>query len=647
MSAVPHPQQNPISQGQLTWLPTREDAYLLMESAGDAVFVTDRAGRILSLSPMAQQLVGRTHDVVGRVFHDLFGCESSSANSRDGCPFERMITTGEVTMISSHRWTRGDGTTFELATTFWPRVQLAERVGAVIITRDLTAEMEVQRDVQRVARLAEESPNPIVEFDGAGGMLFANTAMVELLTQCGALTKGVEVMLPPNLTNILKDCLRTRTAICRLEHAVADRVIAWSFFPLGDLDQIRAYGLDVTADVALRQAKEVAEESARAKGIFLATMSHELRTPMNGVLGCTQLLQDTTLTDAQRQLLQTMHRSAEALLALVNDILDFSKIEAGKMTLEAADVHLRPLIDDVITLVAESARKKGLALTIALAPDVPELLRGDPVRLRQILFNLVGNAIKFTESGEVRVTVERCPSPAHLPDSVLIGWRITDTGIGMTDDQLAGLFQAYAQAEVSTARKFGGTGLGLMICRQLVELMGGEITVQSAPGKGSTFSYTTLLLPAIHRGNSVTESGADRESSGDRSRISRILVADDNEINQVVACKFLQKLGYEVEIARNGREAIVAAARVHYDAILMDCEMPEMDGYAATRAIRQSETEAARHIPVIALTGHASSEDERVCLEAGMDAVLTKPVTLPALRATLDRTLRCNRQPSR
>jgi signal transduction histidine kinase len=193
---------------------------------------------------------------------------------------------------------------------------------------------------------------------------------------------------------------------------------------------------------------------------------------MNGVLGCTQLLQDTTLTDAQRQLLQTMHRSAEALLALVNDILDFSKIEAGKMTLETADVHLRPLIDDVITLVSESAKKKDLVLTVELAPDVPELLRGDPVRLRQILFNLVGNAIKFTESGEVRVAVERCPSPAHLPDSVLIGWRITDTGIGMSEDQQAKLFQAYAQAEASTARKFGGTGLGLMICRQLVELMG-------------------------------------------------------------------------------------------------------------------------------------------------------------------------------
>lgn len=640
MSAQPQPESNARVPGQMSWLPTREDAFLLMESSGDAVFVTDRSGRIVSLNPMAQQLVGRTRDVIGRSFQELMDCRFPEPNEAGATPFQQMMKTGEVTMVSSHQWTRGDGTRFELSTTFWPRVQLAERVGGVIVTRDLTSEMEVQRDVQRVARLAEDSPNPIVEFDGAGGMLYANTAMVELLTECGALERGIEAMLPPNLDVILKDCLRTRSATSRIEHAIADRILAWSFFPLGDLDQIRAYGFDVTADVALRRAKEVAEESARAKGIFLATMSHELRTPMNGVLGCTQLLQDTSLTDVQRQLLQTMHRSAEALLALVNDILDFSKIEAGKMSLETADVHLRPLIDDVLTLVSELAKKKALELTVDVAPDVPESLRGDPVRLRQILFNLVGNAIKFTEAGRVAVSVTLQQSPAHLPDSILLGWKIADTGIGMTDEQQARLFQAYSQAEASTARKFGGTGLGLMICRQLVELMGGEIAVESRAGSGTTFSYTTLLLPTIQRepvGHAVTEVSKPESKAGSPKRI---LVADDNEINQVVACKFLQKLGFEVEIARNGREAVEAASRTPYDAILMDCEMPEMDGYDATRAIRQRETGQERRIPVIALTGHASADDERVCLDAGMDAVLTKPVTLPALRGSLDRILR-------
>ena len=640
MSAQSQPESHVSGFGQMSWLPTREDAFLLMEASGDAVFVTDRSGRIVSVNPMAQQLVGRTRDVIGLLFQELMDCRLPDPKGAGASPFQQMMKTGEVTMVPSHQWTRGDGTRFELATTFWPRVQLAERVGGVIVTRDLTAEMEAQRDVQRVARLAEDSPNPIVEFDGAGGMLFANTAMVELLTECGALEKGVEAMLPPNLHVILTGCLRTRSATSRIEHVIAERILAWSFFPLGDLDQIRAYGFDVTADVALRRAKEVAEESARAKGIFLATMSHELRTPMNGVLGCTQLLQDTSLTDAQRQLLQTMHRSAEALLALVNDILDFSKIEAGKMSLETADVHLRSLIDDVLTLVSELAKKKALELTVDVAPDVPESLRGDPVRLRQILFNLVGNAIKFTEKGSVAVSVTLQQSPSHLPDSILLGWRIADTGIGMTDEQQARLFQAYSQAETSTARQFGGTGLGLMICRQLVELMGGEIAVESRAGKGTTFRYTTLVLPAIQREQVEPVVTAVSKPEARASGPMRILVADDNEINQVVACKFLQKLGYEVEVARNGREAVEAASRTPYDAILMDCEMPELDGYDATRAIRQRETGQDRRIPVIALTGHASADDERVCLKAGMDAVLTKPVTLPALRGTLDRILR-------
>lgn len=640
MSAWPQPLPDPAPQGDLTWLPTREDAFVLLESSGDSLFVTDRVGRILSFNPMAEQLVGRRRDVIGMAFHDLVGCVHLDPSGREACPLEQLMKTGEVAQLVSHRWRRGDGQECELSTSFWPRMRGGERIGAVIVIRDLTDAIEAQRDVQRVAHLAEDAPNPIVEFDASGVMLFANTAMVELMTQCGGLQGVTDALLPENLSEILSGCLRTRQPTGQIEHAVCDRILAWSFFPLGELDQVRAYGIDITADVELRRAKEAAEESARAKGIFLATMSHELRTPMNGVLGCTQLLQDTSLTDAQRQLIQTMHRSAEALLALVNDILDFSKIEAGKMTLETADVHLRPLIDDVLTLVSEPARKKGLALTVQIAPDVPGSLRGDPVRLRQILFNLVGNAIKFTETGSVTVCVTRRHAPAHLPDSILLGWSITDTGIGMKEEQQGRLFQAYSQAEASTARKFGGTGLGLMICRQLVELMGGEISVRSTFGKGTEFNYTTLLLPAIQREVVGTVVGEALEPLASHSGPTKILVADDNEINQVVACKFLQKLGYEVEVARNGREAVEALARTTYSVVLMDCEMPEMNGYEATRTIRQREQGGAPRVPIIALTGHVSPEDEQLCKEAGMDAVVAKPVTLPVLRLTLDRVLR-------
>jgi len=633
------PTSDPAPKEKLSWLPTREDSFLILESSGEAIFVTDRDGRILSLNPVAQKLVGRRQDVIGSVFHELVGCFFSKGGSHRDCPLEHTVRTGEVTMVSSHQWMRAHGTEIEIAATFWPRCQGMECVGAIVVCRDLTVEREAERDVQRVARLAEDAPNPIVEFNEGGIMLYANTAMVELLNRVTSIHGRVEAVFPPNLADVLKHCLESQQPTIRLERHVEDYVLAWSFFPLGDLKQVRAYGTDITADVELRRAKDAAEESARAKAIFLATMSHELRTPMNGVLGCTQLLQDTALTDPQRQLLETMHRSAESLLVLVNDILDFSKIEAGKMSLEVADVELRSLIADVITLTSEAAKKKGLIVQVELAPDIPAELRGDSIRLRQILFNLVGNAIKFTEQGGIHISVKTVPCNQNDSDAIVLQWTVKDTGIGITADQQARLFGAYSQAEVSTARKYGGTGLGLMICCQLVELMGGAMMVESAPGKGSSFTYMTSLLPAIQRATSAHAVQPFITSMADRATPLRILVVDDNEINQVVACKFLQKLGCQVEVARNGREAVDSIAQATYDAVLMDCEMPEMNGYEAAQEIRRQEQGTTRHLPIIALTGHASSEDEQKCRQAGMDDVVTKPMTLPTLRAKLDRLL--------
>jgi len=639
LSISPTPDPAPAPKGNLSWLPTREDTFLILESSGEAMFVTDRDGRILSLNPVAQQLVGRHQDVIGSVFHELVGCLSSKEGNHRGCPLAHTVRTGEVTMVSSHQWVRTDGTGIEIAATFWPRYQGLEPVGALVVCRDLTAEREAERDVQRVARLSEDAPNPIVEFDEAGIMLYANTAMVELLNHGTSIQGRVEAVFPPNLSDVLQHCLESQQPTVRLEHRVEDCVLAWSFFPLGELKQVRAYGTDITADVELRRAKEAAEESARAKAIFLATMSHELRTPMNGVLGCTQLLQDTALADPQRQLLETMHRSAESLLVLVNDILDFSKIEAGKMSLEVADVELRSLIADVITLTSEATKKKGLLVQVQVAPDIPAVLRGDPVRLRQILFNLVGNAVKFTERGGIHISVKTMPSNQNNSDAVVLQWTVKDTGIGITAEQQTRLFGAYAQAEESTARRYGGTGLGLMICCQLVELMGGAMMVESTPGTGSSFTYFTSLLPEIQRTTSAQAVKPSIAVMADRTTPIRILVVDDNEINQVVACKFLQKLGYQVEVARNGREAVDSIAHATYDAVLMDCEMPEMDGYEATQQIRRQEQTTTRHLPIIALTGHASSEDEQKCRQAGMDDVVTKPLTLPTLRAKLERLL--------
>ncbi|MBK9306566.1 MAG: response regulator [Nitrospira sp.] len=610
-----------------------------MESVQEGIVFVDRENRIVSLNSVAQQLLGRGRTVVGAGLHDILRCFISGEQEAAQCPLNRMVRTGELVVIPSHFWKREDDTQFELSLSFWPRMQDGVQVGAVVVVHDLTTAMEIQRDVQRAARLAEDAPNPIVEFDATGSVLYANHGMLHVMGEWGLLESGIEAMFPENLSTMLHECLTTDVPLAGVEHVLVDHVIAWSFFPLKELGLVRAYGLDITSDVALRRAKEAAEESARAKSTFLATMSHELRTPMNGVLGCTQLLKDSSLSDQQRELIETMHRSADALLTLVNDILDFSKIEAGKMTLEVADVNLRALIHDVMTLTEGLASQKGLALEVNIAPDVPEEFRGDPIRLRQILFNLVGNAIKFTKRGRVVVAVSLQSTVPDRPEGVILQWSVRDTGIGLTPEQQSQLFKAYAQAEASTARRFGGTGLGLMICRQLVELMGGTIAVDSVVGEGSTFRYTTHLLPAIHREIVASLSGTDQHGEGNQVGPLRVLVADDNEINQVVACKFLQKLGCQVELARTGREAVEAITRTAYDVVLMDCEMPDMDGYEASKAIRLREEGTLSHLPIMALTGHASDDDAQKCLMAGMDTVLTKPLTLPTLRTNLKKLL--------
>jgi hypothetical protein len=633
------PISNHPFNGSPAWLPTQEDLSLILKTSMEAIFITDLKGRILFLNSAAQQLVGRTRDVIGREFHDLTGCLTSGESEAVQCPFTRMVNTGEPIVILSHFWNREDATLFELSLSFWPRTQQGLPIGGLVVVRDLTDAMEMQKDVQRVARLAEDAPNPIVEFDATGAMLYANTGMLNLMARCGLLEAGIDVMFPAALSGMLRECLMANSTLLQVEHVVADRVIAWSFFPLRELELVRAYALDITSDLALRRAKAAAEESARAKGIFLATMSHELRTPMNGVLGCTQLLKDTSLTDQQRELIETMHRSAELLLTLVNDILDFSKIEAGKLTLEVADVNLPTLIRDVTTLAEGLASSKGLTISVKVDADVPEEFRGDPIRLRQILYNLVGNAIKFTKQGGVTIAIALKRDTIDEPDAVVLQWSVQDTGIGLTSEQQAHLFKAYVQADASTARRFGGTGLGLMICRQLVELMGGTISVNSRFGHGSTFFYTTKLLPAIHREPVVSSLGMDQRA-GESVGPLRVLVADDNEINQVVACKFLQKLGCQVEVARTGCEALEAISRTAYDVVLMDCEMPEMDGYEATRKVRHREEGTPNHLPIVALTGHTSDEEVQKCHQAGMDRVVTKPVTLTVLRANLQELLR-------
>ncbi len=635
----------------------------IVELANDGIWVVDAAGRTLYANR-------RMAEMLGYPLEELLGADSTASLLEEGLSLvarHRAEPLSDRADRDDIRLRRKDGSVF------WASISTRQRVDAdgrlisctaLVTDIDERKRMELELEHSR-ARLEEAQAIACLgnwEVDLATGELYWSDVIFEIFgLDRSRVTPSLDVfnaaVHPEDIPAVrASEARAAETGLHDVQHRVVrpDGTIRWVHElarmernAAGERTRLIGTVQDITAqkrvELDLEAARRLADDANRAKSEFLATMSHEIRTPMNGVLGMLGLLLDGDLTPRQREHAELARHSAEQLLTVVNDILDFSRAEAGRIELEIVPCRVPDVLEEVVALLRSQAERQGVALNPPVIADgLPDTVLADPTRLRQILFNLVGNALKFTPAGSVTIRAGHRP----LADGrVELHVAVEDTGIGVDPSIRGRLFKPFSQGDSSTVRRFGGSGLGLAISQRLVERMEGRIGFDSAPGRGSTFWFSVpVALPpagAAPCGPAMVPAGTASEAApADARSALRVLLAEDNHINQKLMRALLDSAGHRVDVAANGREAVEAVQRAHYDLVLMDVQMPVMDGIAATRAIRALPGAPGR-TPIIALTADAQHGRERDYRDAGMDEVVYKPIDAKALLAALERLARC------